>query len=100
MRELWAAALCCGLFGFGMILFFATGQGIVQLGATDEHRGKVMGVWAMMLSGGAPLGNLILGPAADEWGVAHVIGAQAILIALAVVICLARNYVKGLPRPG
>ena len=59
------AAGCCVLFGFGMILFFATGQTVVQLGIADVDRGKVMGVWAMVLSAGVPIGNLVFGPAAD-----------------------------------
>ncbi len=91
MHELWSASICCGLFGYGMILFFATGQGIVQLGATDEHRGKIMGFWAMMLSGGAPVGNLFFGPAADQWGVAAMIMVQSILIAVALILVVVKG---------
>jgi predicted MFS family arabinose efflux permease len=87
--DLYLAAGCCGLFGYGMILFFATGQGAVQLGADDAHRGKVMGFWAMTLSGGAPLGNLVFGPAADAWGVTTVITAQAVMAALALAALFA-----------
>src|SRR5688572_20071418 len=68
-RSFPVATGCCGLFGFGMILFFATGQTLVQLGTADADRGKVMGVWAMVLSAGVPLGNLVFGPAADVFGV-------------------------------
>ncbi|MCE9531578.1 MAG: MFS transporter [Planctomycetes bacterium] len=91
VRDLWLASLCCGLFGFGMILFFATGQALVQLGAQDEHRGKIMGIWAMMLSGGAPLGNLVLGPSADVWGVTNMIAIQAIFVGVAVVVIFVRR---------
>jgi len=89
--ELWQASLCCGLFGYGMILFFATGQGIVQLGAADRHRGKIMGFWAMLLSGGAPVGNLLFGPAADAWGVTTMIAVQAACMALTVVLIIVRR---------
>jgi predicted MFS family arabinose efflux permease len=92
--NLWPAALCCGLFGYGMILFFATGQGLVQLGVSDQHRGKIMGVWAMMLGGGAPLGNLIIGPSADVWGVPTIIQVQASLIGLAAAVLWFRLRVK------
>src|SRR5207244_8502797 len=37
------AAGCCALVGFGLILFLATSQGVLQLGADDLHRGRVMG---------------------------------------------------------
>jgi predicted MFS family arabinose efflux permease len=92
--NLLPAALCCSLFGYGMILFFATGQGLVQLGVSDQHRGKIMGVWAMMLGGGAPLGNLVIGPSADVWGVPMIIQVQASLIGLAAVVLWFRLRVQ------
>jgi len=85
------SACCCVLFGFGMILFFATGQSVVQLSTKDADRGKVMGVWAMMLSAGVPLGNLVLGPAADLYGVKTIILVQAIAITLATVALMFRR---------
>jgi predicted MFS family arabinose efflux permease len=90
-RTLFLASGCCGLFGFGMILFFATGQGAVQMGAANEHRGKIMGFWAMMLSGGAPIGNLIFGPAADVWGVTSVIAVQGAMMSAAAIAYLLRR---------
>lgn len=100
MREIIGAAVCCGLFGFGMILFLATGQAAVQLGAANEHRGKVMGVWAMMLSGGAPLGNLMFGPAADEWGVTSILQIQALLMGVAVTALVVRFVLRPKGEPG
>jgi predicted MFS family arabinose efflux permease len=89
--DIYLAAGSCGLFGYGMILFLATGQGAVQLGALDEHRGKVMGIWAMTLSGGVPLGLLVFGPAADAWGVTTIIFAQGSMMAAAVGFFLWRT---------
>ena len=91
VRSLPLAAACCVLFGFGMILFFATGQTLVQLGTADNDRGKVMGVWAMVLSAGVPLGNLVFGPAADLFGVPAVIGVQAGMIGLATAVLMMRR---------
>lgn len=85
------ATACCTMFGFGMILFFATGQSVVQLGTSDADRGKVMGIWAMMLSAGVPLGNLVLGPAADVFGVKTIIAVQSVTIALAAIILASRR---------
>jgi predicted MFS family arabinose efflux permease len=90
-RWLPAAAGFCILFGFGMILFFATGQTLVQLATADADRGKVMGVWAMVLSAGVPLGNLVFGPAADLFGVPVMIGVEAGMIGLAAVVLLMRE---------
>jgi predicted MFS family arabinose efflux permease len=86
--EAIAACIC---FGFGMILFFATGQSIVQLGIDNADRGKVMGVWAMVLSASVPMGNIVCGPLADAIGVRPVIAAQAATIALAVLLTLVRK---------
>ncbi len=90
-RVPWVATGCCGLFGFGMILFFATGQTAIQLGTADADRGKVMGVWAMMLSAGVPLGNLVFGPAADAFDVPTVLACQAAAIALAAGVLAIRR---------
>ena len=90
-RNIYVASGCCGLFGYGMILFLATGQGAVQMGAANEHRGKIMGFWAMMLSGGAPIGNLIFGPAADVWGVTAIIVVQGAMMGLATIVYLIRR---------
>ena len=90
-RSLPVAAGCCVLFGFGMILFFATGQTVVQLGTADADRGKVMGVWAMMLSAGVPLGNLVFGPAADVFTVPPVVAVQAGTVTLAAAVLVARR---------
>lgn len=81
--SLLLSSACCFVFGFGMIVFFATGQSAVQLGTANADRGKVMGVWAMMLSAGVPLGNIAFGPAADAFGVTSVIAVQACFIVAA-----------------
>lgn len=86
--HLAAASAWCLLFGFGMILFFATGQSAVQLGTADGDRGKVMGIWAMMLSAGVPMGNLVFGPAADAYGVTTVIAIQAVVMLVATLLLL------------
>ena len=83
---------CCAAFGFGMILFFATAQSVVQLGTADADRGKVMGIWAMMLSAGVPMGSLVFGPAADAvQSVRTVIAIQAGILAVAAGILMFRR---------
>jgi MFS family permease len=77
------AVVCCALSGGGLILFFATGQAIVQLGAGEHNRGRIMGIWLMVLSGAQPAGHLISGTVADAWGVPRVLGLQALGITLA-----------------
>ncbi len=66
LPQAWA---CCGLAGCGLILFFATAQSWMQLGADEHNRGQVMGIWLMVLSGAQPAGNLVAGHLADSFGV-------------------------------
>jgi MFS family permease len=75
----------CALIGFGLILFLATTQSVIQLGADEHNRGQIMGIWAMMQSGALPLGNLLAGPAADYLGVPLVLRIQGIACGVAAL---------------
>ena len=66
-RSLPLAVGCCVVVGCGLILFFPTSQAIMQLSSDDHIRGRVMGIWSMILSGAHPLGHLLAGRAADRW---------------------------------
>jgi MFS family permease len=66
-RSLPLAVACCAVLGCGLILFFPTSQAIMQLRSADHVRGRVMGIWSMVLSGAHPLGHLLAGRAADRW---------------------------------
>lgn len=81
-RVEWVAVASCVTFGFGMILFFPTGQSMVQLRAENAVRGRVMATWALSISAAVPTGNLIFGPLADRIGVSRVIFIQATLAGL------------------
>jgi MFS family permease len=66
-RSLPWAVGCCTLLGCGLILFFPTSQAIMQLNSADSIRGRIMGIWSMILSAAFPLGHLLAGRAADRW---------------------------------
>jgi MFS family permease len=78
VRSLPLAIGCCAVVGFGLILFLATCQSIVQLGSGNENRGRIMGIYAMTLSGAVPLGQALAGPAADWWGEPVVVAALGV----------------------
>jgi MFS family permease len=90
----WAMSACVVL-GAGLIMFFANSQSLVQLGAGDHNRGRVMGIWSMVISGGMPLGNLLAGAAADRTGnvplVLCVLGLGCGSVALLVLLLFARR---------
>ncbi len=94
-NSIFFALPCAVLFGAGMILFFATSQGLVQLGAGTTHRGLVLGIWSMMLCSMVPLGNFLAGPLADIFTVRCVMLTQAVLIwillMLFIILKIRRN---------
>lgn len=95
-RGLPEAVACCALLGCGLILFFATCQSVVQLSASDQNRGRIMGLWSMVICGALPLGNLLAGWAADLWTEAAVLradaaGCAAVVLALVVLFALGRK---------
>jgi MFS family permease len=74
------------LVGYGLILFMSTSQGVVQLSAGDHNRGRIMGIWSMIISGAQPLGNLLLGPAADVLGEPAVLRLQGLGIVVGAAL--------------
>jgi MFS family permease len=83
--NLHVAILCCGLTGFGLILFLATSQSVLQLSSSEHNRGRIMGIYAMVLSGAIPAGNLLAGPYADRWGEPVVLGTLGIACLVAAM---------------
>ncbi len=67
-----------GSLGFGLIFYLATGQSTLQLSVADDMRGRVMSLWAMMLSASAPVGHLLAGWAAQTWPIRNVFIALTI----------------------
>lgn len=80
------ALVCCAGTGFGLVVFMATAQSAVQLGAAEHNRGRVLGIWSMGLSGALPLGNLLAGLAADAWEEPTVLRTQAVLCAVSALL--------------
>jgi MFS family permease len=96
---------CCGLIGFGLILFLATSQSIIQLSAGEHNRGRVMAIWAMTQSGAVPLGSYLAGTAADRWNVPLVLrllGLTCVTAALAlwVIFWLGTRRATQAAEPG
>jgi MFS family permease len=52
------AAFLIFFVGFGIVLFFSTGNSIVQTYSPDPLRGRIMGIWALVFGGGMPIGSL------------------------------------------
>jgi MFS family permease len=86
--DIVTSVICSALIGFGLILFLATSQSVFQLNSEEHNRGRVMAIWAMVLSGAVPLGNLLAGPAADAWGLTPVIAGLGLACGLTPILLL------------
>ncbi len=86
--DLLPAERCVALVGAGLIFFFTTSQSVFQLSATDQNRGRVMGIYSIVLTGASPLGSLLVGPAADRWGEPFVLRFQGFAILSIAVLAL------------
>lgn len=86
-RLTWALP-CCSIAGFGLVTFFAMSQSIVQLSAEDHNRGRVMAVYSLVVLGANPIGQLLIGSAADRWGELTVVSVQGLAILCAGLLLL------------
>ena len=69
------------LAGFGLILYVASTNTLLQLTTEDRFRGRVMSLYTFMFIGTAPIGALMSGGIAQRWGapVATTVSALVLL---------------------
>ena len=67
--------------GWGMMLYFATTNTLVQTIVSHHMRGRVMGIWALIFGGMLPLGGLESGMLSQAVGVPWTIAAGALICA-------------------
>jgi predicted MFS family arabinose efflux permease len=111
IQIIFAALLCCFavsknlplslavLFFAGMCLMimFSSITSLVQLGTSEELRGRTMSIFMFAFRGGMPLGNLVFGYLADRLSppISLVI-ASVILAAVAIGFFLSNSGIKKL----
>ncbi len=98
ITSLTAAYFILAICGFGMNWTFANSNTIVQLAVPDELRGRVMGTYSVVFIGMFPLGTLMMGWAAKNYGVDKALLTGAIIAAI-VAIALFVRYPKGNGTP-
>jgi MFS family permease len=62
------AVLINAVAGFGMILYAASTNTLIQLTVAEEFRGRVMSLYTLMFIGTAPAGSFVLGAVAERFG--------------------------------
>src|SRR5204862_1875076 len=92
-RNLYVGTVLLAVVGFGIVLYFSTSNTVVQSIVPDEMRGRVMGIWTLILGGMIPLGSLQAGLMADFFGTPATIAIGALICALAafVTLCIVRR---------
>ena len=93
------------LAGFGLILYVATTNTLIQITTEDQYRGRVMSLYTLMFVGTAPIGALISGFIAQGFGApvattvsAGVLMSGAIWMAQRLRVLAARDAVAS-PLP-
>jgi hypothetical protein len=72
----------------------------VQLSTDDTNRGRVMGMWSIIIFRALPLGNFLAGRAADTWVVAPALTGQRLACLASAVGRLGLLTVSKRTRPG
>ena len=95
------AVICAAGMGFAVTIAGITGQVLVQSAIHDEMRGRVMGLWGIIMRGGVPTGSIILGALVGYMGFREgllVITGIYILVLL-IIIPRSRPFVERMEQP-
>jgi MFS family permease len=87
-RSLWLAVLCLAVAGAGDLVSSVFRSSMLQSVATDEMRGRMQGVFIVVVAGGPRLADLWHGPAAAMYGpgAAATAGGVAVIVVTLVVV--------------
>lgn len=86
--------------GFATITFLNTANALVQTSVTPEMRGRVMGIYVLVLIGGNPIGGPMTGWMADAFGGRspfYIGGAISLIAAVVCALVLIRRGGVSLP---
>jgi MFS family permease len=102
VHNYYLALLFLALAGWGMLLFFSTTNTVLQTSASDEMRGRVMGIWTLVFGGTTPLGGLEAGAVSHWLGVrwAVTVGSIVCSVAALIVLLLVQGRDRAQASPG
>jgi MFS family permease len=92
--SLWLAVLCLAVAGAGDMVSAVLRSSMLQLAAPEEMRGRMQGVFLVVVAGGPRLGDLRAGAIASAAGVsaAMVSGGVVVVVAMAVVALVVPSF--------
>jgi MFS family permease len=103
-RNFPLSLLLLALAGLGGVAFMSTANTTFQISVPDEVRGRIMGVWGLVMAGTGPLGSLQIGTLAEYLGAprAVLIGACVTVVGTlaALIAWRRRRQSGGAPKSG
>jgi len=92
--SLWLAVLCLAVAGAGDMVSAVLRSSMLQLAAPEEMRGRMQGVFIVVVAGGPRLGDLRAGALASaaSVSVAMVSGGVVVVLAMALVAVLVPSF--------
>jgi MFS family permease len=90
-RSLWLSILILPLVGLASISMLASTNTLLQTLAPDHLRGRVLGFYTTAFMGIMPIGSMIVGAVAAEYGAPHTIAAGAVVCLIVASLTLTRN---------
>ncbi len=92
--TLWLAVLCLAVAGAGDMVSAVLRTSMLQLAAPEEMRGRMQGVFVVVVTGGPRLGDLRAGAIASAAGVslAMVSGGIVVVVAMVVVALVVPSF--------
>ena len=82
-RNYYLALVFLAGAGWGLLLYFATTNTVIQTSVTDGMRGRVMGIWAVIFGGMMPVGSLEAGILSQWLGVPWTVAIGASICGVA-----------------
>lgn len=90
LADDWFAALAAVLvLGFCTSACAIDLQTAVQLSVSEAYRGRIMGIWIMLVIGGAAINAIVLGFFADIFGMPHTLVGAALIAAACLPVSIA-----------
>ncbi len=97
-RSFVVAAVSLIALGFFMIVYMTVANTAIQIMTPDALRGRVMSIWTLVSFGFTPIGSLIAGGIAQQWGAPLALGfGGAVCAFAALAIALLSPTFRALP---
>jgi MFS family permease len=84
--TLWLAVFCLAVAGAGDMVSAVLRSAMLQLAAPEEMRGRMQGVFIVVVTGGPRLGDLRAGAMASAAGVSFAMVSGGVVVAVAMVV--------------